>query len=357
MARQRSLFDKYETGGLGTASISNTSGDHGGASYGRYQFANNVGSLQEYVNSLEASMPSAYNRLKPLLGTASQGSKGAFGKAWMGLANNDQFQQAEDAYAQKMYVDRGLSALGNSEVRNKVENSPVLRQVYMSTAVQHGGGGANRIFGRLNGNMSEEQMINAVYDDRGQIGKNGELSWFKSSSPEVQRSVANRFKNERKDALSMLGEYRRGLAMVQPQMQQVEQQYPYAGDQANPNPGVFKSIWNNTVDTTQEILNNPRKIAEHLPGADVSHALQRMVVDGAVSMADLAKAGVDVTSAIPMFRAGSVAARGLTNLGRSVLGSGPFRQGLANFGKWAGISTVSDIPQDAAIDALIGRRY
>lgn len=40
---------RYESGAAGAGAISNGKGDHGGASYGSYQFSSSTGTLQEYL--------------------------------------------------------------------------------------------------------------------------------------------------------------------------------------------------------------------------------------------------------------------------------------------------------------------
>lgn len=50
----------------------------------------------------------------------------------------------------------------------------------------------------------DEQLIRAIYAERGRTKADGSLVYFSKSSPNVQKGVANRFKNELNDALAML---------------------------------------------------------------------------------------------------------------------------------------------------------
>ena len=50
----------------------------------------------------------------------------------------------------------------------------------------------------------DEQLIRAIYAERGRKKPDGNLVYFSKSSPNVQKGVANRFKNELTDALAML---------------------------------------------------------------------------------------------------------------------------------------------------------
>jgi len=50
----------------------------------------------------------------------------------------------------------------------------------------------------------DEQLIRAIYAERGRKKADGNLVYFSRSSPNVQKGVANRFKSELTDALAML---------------------------------------------------------------------------------------------------------------------------------------------------------
>ena len=50
----------------------------------------------------------------------------------------------------------------------------------------------------------DEQLIRAIYAERGRKKADGNLAYFSKSSPNVQKGVANRFQNELNDALAML---------------------------------------------------------------------------------------------------------------------------------------------------------
>ena len=199
------LINKYETGGVGTSSISNTRGDHGGASYGTFQFSHTTGSLGEFVNHLRDTMPEAYKILYPLLGSAGAGKNGAFGKAWIGLSKNPAFQKVERNYGYSRYINEVLPRITDADVRNRFNSNEVLKDVLLSTATQHGQYGAPKIINRvLNNSMSDSDMVRAIYKDRGKTDANGTLLWFKSSSPNVQKAVADRFRREEQDALNAL---------------------------------------------------------------------------------------------------------------------------------------------------------
>jgi len=188
--------------------VSSGKGDHGGVSYGTYQFSTTMGSAKSFVNSADFPWKSQFQGLQP--GTA------AFSNKWKEVANANPgaFRAAEDKYvtrtayqpfAQKTMARNGLDL-------NKM--SPAVQAVALSTVTQHGGG--NNIFNSAISNMKasgkynptapgfQSDLIKAVYAERGRTDASGRLVHFKSSSPAMQRGVANRFKSEQADALKLL---------------------------------------------------------------------------------------------------------------------------------------------------------
>ncbi len=52
--------------------------------------------------------------------------------------------------------------------------------------------------------MSDEEIIKAIYAERGRTKPNGTLVHFSKNSKGVQKSVANRFVTEQREALAQL---------------------------------------------------------------------------------------------------------------------------------------------------------
>ena len=62
----------------------------------------------------------------------------------------------------------------------------------------------NALRGKDLSQMSESQIINAIYTERSKTLDNGRLAYFKNTSDAgVIQGLKNRFVNERKDALNM----------------------------------------------------------------------------------------------------------------------------------------------------------
>ena len=198
------LSAKYETGGRGPGTVSTGAGDPGGVSYGSYQMASKMGVPARFVSQTGFPWLSDFQGLKA--GTAP------FTACWkrIAAAETKAFQRAQHAFIKKSHYDL-LAAKVLSEDRLDVNTrSKALQDVIWSVAVQHGG--ATPIVHRALAKLSlsktdpnyDEQAIRAIYGERGRKKADGNLAYFSKSSPNVQKGVANRFKNELKDALAML---------------------------------------------------------------------------------------------------------------------------------------------------------
>lgn len=200
-----SLSRKYESNG-NPGLVSSGKGDHGGRSYGAYQFSSKTGSAAAFTKWLGQSHPDLARDL-----AGKRPDTPAFDAAWKQTAARDSsgFLRAQHDYIQSSFYDPAASKVKGSTGLDVSQRSNAVRDVLWSTAVQHGAGGANSIFktalaGRDPSKVSDKDLIDAVYAERGRKNAAGQLVHFKSSSPEFQRGIANRFKNERQDAQAML---------------------------------------------------------------------------------------------------------------------------------------------------------
>jgi murein DD-endopeptidase MepM/ murein hydrolase activator NlpD len=198
------LSAKYETGGRGPGTVSSGAGDPGGVSYGSYQMASKMGVPQKFVK--QAGFPWLADFQNLTAGTAD------FTACWKRIAANetDAFQKCQHAYIKKTHYDLLAAKILNDDGLDVNTRSRALQDVVWSTAVQHGGGTsmvhkalANVTCARTDPGF-DEQLIRAIYAERGRKKADGNLVYFSRSSPNVQKGVANRFKNELNDALAML---------------------------------------------------------------------------------------------------------------------------------------------------------
>lgn len=198
------LSAKYETGGRGPGVVSTGAGDPGGVSYGSYQMASKMGVPQKFVKQNGFPWLADFQNL-----TAGSSE---FTACWKRIAANetDAFQKCQHEYIKKTHYDLLAAKILSDDGLDVNTRSCALQNVVWSTAVQHGGGTsmvhkalANVTCARTDPGF-DEQLIRAIYAERGRKKADGNLVYFSSSSPNVQKGVANRFKNELNDALAML---------------------------------------------------------------------------------------------------------------------------------------------------------
>lgn len=207
-ARIGGLSEQYESGGRGPGTVSSGAGDPGGVSYGTYQLAGNMNRPQEFLANEGSRWASEFNGDRP--GTA------AFTAAWREIAAREPeaFGAAQHAYIQRTHYQVQADQVQVQTGVDVTARSAALRDVVWSTSVQHGP--ETQVVARAianvraqgvapsDGQAYDRALINAIYDERGRRNEGGGLAYFTSASASVQASVANRFAEERRDALSML---------------------------------------------------------------------------------------------------------------------------------------------------------
>jgi murein DD-endopeptidase MepM/ murein hydrolase activator NlpD len=198
------LSAKYETGGRGPGTVSTGAGDRGGVSYGSYQMASKLGVATRFVK--QNSFPWLADFQNLTAGTAE------FTACWKRIAKNepDAFQKAQHEFIKKTHYDLLVAKIISDDDLDVNSRCHALKDVVWSTAVQHGG--ASSIVHKALAKVKcaktdpsfDEQLIRAIYAERGRTKADGSLVYFSRNSPNVQKGVANRFKNELNDALAML---------------------------------------------------------------------------------------------------------------------------------------------------------
>ncbi|HEY6802687.1 MAG TPA: LysM domain-containing protein [Pyrinomonadaceae bacterium] len=199
------LSAKYETGGRGAGVVSTGVGDPGGVSYGSYQMATKTGTAKRFVTQSDFQWKDDFQGLAP--GTA------AFSAKWKQLAAAEPiaFQEAQHEFIKRTHYDPLVAKTLSEENLDINKRGRALQDVVWSTSVQHGGNcvivrNALKTIARdFDSSGFDENLIRAIYAERGRKRADGNLAWFSKSSQNVQAGVAKRFKNELNDALAMLG--------------------------------------------------------------------------------------------------------------------------------------------------------
>jgi len=193
---------KYESN-LNPGTISNSSGDYGGKSYGAWQFSSKTGSLDSFINSLSTKDKDFYLKLSQA--KAKDGNKfgSNFDVAWtnIALSNKDKFLKLQQDSIKNNYYDVAASVLKSKYGFDISKKSGALKESLLSTVVQHGVGGALSVFSKLNLKNSDGNIINDLYNERQKVN-----IYFRDSSAEIKQSVYNRFTREKQDMLNMFKE-------------------------------------------------------------------------------------------------------------------------------------------------------
>lgn len=196
-----SMSAKYESGSAGSMAVGRDKS--GGTSYGKYQIASKVGSMNDFLKLLQKNDPEAYARLMSA-GPQDAGVDGAFAKEWKKLAGEGKIQKSEREFAVDKIFKPAMKGLKDQDLSKMIEGNKGLQEMMFSMAIQHGPGGAPAILNKVyKKGMSAEQLTEAAYTER---GADGGKRYFGSSSENERASVVNRFGREKQDVLALLGQ-------------------------------------------------------------------------------------------------------------------------------------------------------
>jgi len=205
-----SLSAKYEARGSGT--VSTGKGDKGGVSYGTYQMKSegkNGGVVGAFMKTLPTTLKKAFQDSS---GKQFKVNSPEFKKAWKETAkgsNKKEFAKKQHDYIKKSQYDRQVRKVGKESGVDLTKRSKAVQNVAWSTSVQHGGDTTVIVKAleqlKKDGKKdTDENLIKAIYAERGKAAKSGGLARFGGSSAETNNSVKSRYNSEEKDALSML---------------------------------------------------------------------------------------------------------------------------------------------------------
>ena len=196
------LSEKYESGGRGPGTVSTGRGDPGGVSYGTYQLASKVGRADAFVKKY---YPKEFAGLK--------GGTPEFTAKWKELAASDPkgLHANEHAYIKETHYDPQVKKLAKDLGLDVAKRSAAFRDVVWSVAVQHGpntdvitAAVKPLVEKKKVDELTDEEIIRAVYAERGRKDADGKLARFRRVSDDWIPGLTKRFENEMKDALEML---------------------------------------------------------------------------------------------------------------------------------------------------------
>lgn len=217
------LTQGHETGDSKnpTSFISTGKGDKGGVSYGSNQLASKEGSIQSFLKYLQTADPALYQQLAPLAGDA-QNYNGQFANKWRELSAdpNGALAKADRGYKIHKYYGGGLRQLDKIDpaLKARFMANPALQEMLLSTSRQHGEeAGVINIFraAGINSGMSDEEIIERVYNERGKEGANGKLAHFQKSGMNMQEGLRKRFPAEKAKVLAYYRQLKSGQIPMQ----------------------------------------------------------------------------------------------------------------------------------------------
>ena len=197
-----SLAAQFESGKAGISAIGYDR--VGGTSYGKYQIASRVGTMNNFFSFLDKEAPDISKQLRAA-GPANTGSRrGKMPDAWQKIAAEQpaRFEALQEKFIHDSHYAPALDAVTRAAGIDPARLSPAMQEVLWSTAVQHGPAGATRIFNRavskggFDSMQAERKLIDNVYAIRAEQ--------FGSSTEQVRTAVRSRLKQEKALALAML---------------------------------------------------------------------------------------------------------------------------------------------------------
>jgi len=191
------IAEKYESAGRGSGTVGWDK--MGGTSYGKKQISSKTGAMTDYLKFLDKSGKG--DVAKQLREAGIEKDTGSTsGKAvdvWKKLAASGALGDSEGEFLKTQSYDVGIKGIKDKDLTKKIEGNKALQEMMYSTSVQHGGGGSASIMNKVyKKGMSDEELIKAVYAERG--------TKFSGSTAEVQAGVKGRFVKEEQDILGLL---------------------------------------------------------------------------------------------------------------------------------------------------------
>lgn len=190
----------------GVYTISTGVGDNGGVSYGTHQLATENGSMARFLQSQEGQpFAPAFEGLQP--GT------NAFNARYLEVAraNEEAFAKAQKDYIFRTHYAPMLNNVKRGSGFDATNRGPAVHEMLYSTGVQYGAGTSvinNALRGYDPNSMSDADIIRRVQEYKSEtVG-----TYFRSSAPDIQRSVYNRTFRERDKLLALDAEYQQQVA-------------------------------------------------------------------------------------------------------------------------------------------------
>ena len=178
----------------------------GGTSYGQYQIASKTGTMDYFIRFLDDKAPDIAGKLRSAGSADTGGRTGRMPAVWKDIAAADskRFEALQHEFIRGNNYSPAAKSIVLTTGVDVTRRSYALREVLWSTAVQHGPGGAERIFTQAiekadampAGQDFDKAVIEEVYKIRGQK--------FYRHNKRIRDAVQSRFKDEKTTAIALL---------------------------------------------------------------------------------------------------------------------------------------------------------
>ena len=178
----------------------------GGTSYGQYQIASKTGTMDYFIRFLDESAPDIAGKLRSAGPADTGGRSGRMPAVWKSVAAADpkRFEALQHEFIRSNNYSPAAKSIVLTTGVDVTKRSYALREVLWSTAVQHGPGGAERIFTQAiekseampGGQDFDKAVIEEVYRIRGKK--------FFRHNKRVREAVLSRFREEKTTAIALL---------------------------------------------------------------------------------------------------------------------------------------------------------
>ena len=203
---------EHKAGSLSAQYESNSEIDYigydsrGGTSYGQYQIASKTGTMDYFIRFLDDKAPDIANKLRSAGSADTGGRSGRMPSVWKDVAAADpkRFEALQHEFIRSNNYSPAAKSIVLTTGVDVTRRSYALREVLWSTAVQHGPGGAERIFTQAIEKADaqpasqdfDKSVIEEVYKIRGQK--------FFRHNKRVREAVLSRFREEKSTAIALL---------------------------------------------------------------------------------------------------------------------------------------------------------
>ncbi|EFL52883.1 conserved hypothetical protein [Solidesulfovibrio fructosivorans JJ]] len=178
----------------------------GGTSYGQYQIASKTGTMDYFIKFLDDKAPDLAARLKAAGPADTGGRSGRMPTVWKRIAASDprRFEALQHEFIRSSSYSPAAKSIVLTTGVDVTKRSYALREVLWSTAVQHGPGGAERIFSqaieKAEGSAGRQDFDKAVIEEVYRIRSRK----FFRHNKRVREAVQSRFRDEKTTAIALL---------------------------------------------------------------------------------------------------------------------------------------------------------